>query len=119
MDPTSIAVDIQHRDAGKGRGAYKATQWCRQLTGGPIGVVHCIGDSPSDLEMATWCQNHGLPTNFVYVGRASDLATTPCQKFPVTVTKDAGVLGTIAAISATPVGVPTRQHDLGGSGIAA
>jgi len=49
-DATAIAVDVEHRELGKGLGAQKIAQW---LSGQVrcIGTVHSFGDSPSDREM--------------------------------------------------------------------
>lgn len=64
---TTIAVDIQHRDAGKHKGAQQVLAWLREKQYSPE-AFYAFGDSVSDKAMAEEFAATGTPTWFVFVG---------------------------------------------------
>ncbi|HKR81925.1 MAG TPA: hypothetical protein VJR27_02905 [Candidatus Saccharimonadales bacterium] len=68
IDATTIATDIERREAGKHAGAALIYEWVRQHTSnGRAGFVS-FGDSLSDYEMARYFAQKGSPSTFVFVG---------------------------------------------------
>jgi hydroxymethylpyrimidine pyrophosphatase-like HAD family hydrolase len=70
VDATVIATDIEHRTAGKHKGAEQVLSWLGRKHITPETYV-TFGDSPSDAEMARTFSATGAPTTFVYVGEPS------------------------------------------------
>jgi hydroxymethylpyrimidine pyrophosphatase-like HAD family hydrolase len=64
---TTIATDIQHKTAGKHKGAQQVLAWLQQKELAP-GSVQAFGDSVSDKAMAEEFAANGIETTFVYVG---------------------------------------------------
>jgi hypothetical protein len=66
VDPSTIATDVQHRDAGKHLGARRIVEWLERRGLAPEHFV-TVGDSQSDTAMAEELQDeHSV--EFVYVG---------------------------------------------------
>lgn len=64
---TTIAVDIQHKTAGKHKGADQVLAWLAQRGEQPQ-TFAAFGDSVSDKAMAETFAATGRPTTFVFVG---------------------------------------------------
>jgi hypothetical protein len=94
VDRTAIAVDVQRRDVGKGLGAMLGVHWLNDRDA-RVRLIYCAGDSPSDLEMATYLYSLRLTTAFEYLG-TEPLPATPT---PVVHHEPPGPAGLVALIS--------------------
>jgi len=65
-EPTSIDIDIQHKDSGKHLGARHILDWLKSKNLNPNHFV-TVGDSLSDLEMADELNSQGKSVEFWYV----------------------------------------------------
>jgi hydroxymethylpyrimidine pyrophosphatase-like HAD family hydrolase len=70
LGQTTIATDIQHRNAGKHKGAKQVLAWLDEKQLRPR-HYYAFGDSPSDKAMAEEFSTTGTPTTFVFVGDPS------------------------------------------------
>lgn len=89
LDPTQIAIDIEHLNAGKALGARIFLDFLRRRRIDPRHIV-TFGDSASDFEMAEEASRHGFPVEFVFVGDHPDhfgetpssmLITRPAERY--------------------------------------
>ncbi|HSX05819.1 MAG TPA: hypothetical protein VLF69_05090 [Candidatus Saccharimonadales bacterium] len=64
---TAIAVDVQHRSAGKAKGAGRIIEWMQQRGHNPA-TVYAFGDSISDKAMAEAFTQAGINATFIFVG---------------------------------------------------
>lgn len=64
---TTIATDIQHKDAGKHKGADQVLAWLAERGDAPA-MFYAFGDSISDKAMAETFASRGHATTFIFVG---------------------------------------------------
>lgn len=64
---TTIAIDVQHREAGKHKGAKQVLAWLQAQQYSPE-AFYTFGDSVSDKAMAEAFAASGTPTWFIFVG---------------------------------------------------
>jgi len=99
IDATSIATDVQHRDAGKHLGARRIVEWLERRGLAPQHYV-TVGDSQSDTAMAEELQDaHSV--DFVYVGDPVRL-NAEALRCRVVQTQARFELGTIEYLSSLP-----------------
>lgn len=67
IDATIIATDLEHKTAGKHKGAEQVINWLKRKRITPEEFI-TFGDSPSDAEMAR-VFSESAPTKFIYVGK--------------------------------------------------
>ena len=84
VDATVIATDVEHKLAGKHRGAEAVLRWLGRHDIHPQAFT-AIGDSPSDAAMAEALAQAG-PTTFVYVGNPDTYAPGPQVGFKTVIT---------------------------------
>lgn len=67
VDPTAIAIDVEHRSAGKALGAKRAVELVSERMPIPR-RWYSAGDSCSDYDMATWLHDAGFDATHLDVG---------------------------------------------------
>lgn len=77
--PTIISIDLEHREAGKARGAERALRLVGERMAAP-GRWFTAGDSQGDYDMATWLHDAGYDATHLDVRPSGDL---PQTAFPV------------------------------------
>lgn len=73
--PTTISVDLEHRTAGKARGAERALRLVRERMDIP-GRWFTAGDSNADYDMATWLHDAGYDATHLDVRPSGNLHET-------------------------------------------
>jgi hypothetical protein len=99
IDATSIATDVQHRDAGKHLGARRIVEWLERRGLAPEHFV-TVGDSQSDTAMAEELQDaHSV--DFVYVGDPAQLnaETLRCRVVQTSARFELGTLEYLSSLS--------------------
>jgi hypothetical protein len=95
VDVNGNAIEVEHRQAGKGLGAQRIITWLRAQHIYPARMV-AFGDSISDLAMAEELST-SFPIEFIFVG-SSDI-TEAAYTFPIIRTQSRYELGTIEYLS--------------------
>lgn len=70
VDVSTIAVDVQHRSAGKDLGAARIARFWRESNALPTRVL-CFGDSASDPDMSAELLRSGINSHYIHVGDRS------------------------------------------------
>lgn len=91
-EPTSIDIDIQHKDSGKHLGARHILDWLKSRNINPAHFI-TIGDSVSDLEMADELFSQGKSVEFWYVNPSKPLDVK--KPYPVKVSTKEFSAGTV------------------------
>ena len=116
IDVTRIAVDVQHPRAGKALGAERGLAWLR-ARGVAIDRAVCIGDSPSDIEMADATHARGIDTEFVFVGGDPE-AGLRRRPFRVRVTRGRMEAGTAELLARDRLARGLRRPEPGAASLA-
>jgi hydroxymethylpyrimidine pyrophosphatase-like HAD family hydrolase len=82
---TTIATDIQHKDAGKHKGAGQISAWLAGRGDAPA-TFYTFGDSISDKAMAETFASHGANTYFVFVGDPQQGSDVQSEAYETVVT---------------------------------
>ncbi len=67
VDITTIAIDVQHSELGKGLGTARIVEFCKR-NDLKLNSVMCFGDRRGDLEMASELLREGTSAQYVHVG---------------------------------------------------
>ncbi|HYM64858.1 MAG TPA: hypothetical protein VES68_00010, partial [Candidatus Sulfotelmatobacter sp.] len=88
IDVSTIATDIQSKTVGKDFEMRKALGWLTTKGVSPVKFV-AVGDSLSDVSMATELYTYGYGVEFVFVGKDADREkiASASHPFPVSFTK--------------------------------
>lgn len=92
VDPTTIAIDVEHKSSGKHLGAKRIIDWIKSKNLKPNHYI-TAGDSPSDADMADEIYSQGLSVEFWYVNPSNPLKNE--KKYPVIVSKNIYTKGTL------------------------
>lgn len=91
-EPTSIDIDIQHKDSGKHLGAKHILAFIDSKSLNPISFI-TIGDSESDLEMADELYTQGKNVEFWYVNPSKPIGVE--KPYPIRVSEKEFTEGTL------------------------
>ncbi|MFC7401755.1 haloacid dehalogenase [Citricoccus sp. GCM10030269] len=104
VDPTIIAMDVEHRTSGKDLGAERSWQLVGANGELPVRWYTC-GDSRSDYAMADWLHGHGATVTHVDARPTDGVPDTP---YPVLTSQQ---------LSAEGFGPPDGQHEVTGQAL--
>ena len=68
VDAVSDATEIEHMNAGKGKGAHRIIQWLHDAQGIRPKHTTVVEDSPSGIAMAEVLDRYHIPVSFVFTG---------------------------------------------------
>lgn len=90
---STIAIDVMPMDSNKSSGAHLIHDWLKNHKYNlKNSEIVAFGDSPSDLEMASYFATNNIKVKFVYVGE-TPLPTS--NKFTIITTKEKFSTGTL------------------------